>query len=120
MAVEQALEWLRRRGTDPAVGWLSIDRMQQAFRQVYRDMAEVGALSEMVTVVLRRRIFPVASIPVDSWVTVEHGLGTEHILVQAYLGQYSIPVRVKVHGPDVISVLCLEPPTGPVTFVVIG
>lgn len=120
MAVEQALEWLRRRPSDPVVGWLNIDRIQQAFKQVYRDMAETGALADMVQVVLRRRVVRIIDFPVDSWVTVGHGLNTEDVLVQAYISGQSLPIRVRVISADVVSVLATEQPTGIVSVIVVG
>lgn len=128
MSAEDALRHLTRQSDDPTSGWLTPDRIRAAVAQVYDDLARAVV---PVTTVVRdvvvappvgrssRSILLPRIIPGDGWVTVEHGMNSEDVIVQASAYGLVVPLDIRIVGPDSVAVRSNTEVHQPVKIVVI-
>jgi len=126
MAAKDALRHVTRQPEDPESGWLTPDRIRAAIVQVYDDMARAAVPRVEERVIMAPpvgRSSHVAMLPQimpeDGWVTIEHGLNSEDVLVQATASGLVLPLEVRVQGPNSVSVHTNEAVGKPTKIVII-
>ena len=126
MSVESALQHITRHPDDPESGWLTPERIRAAVVQVYDDLSRAP-----VTVFEEHVVYaaPVGRsshvtmlpqiIPEDGWITVEHRLHSEDVIVQVSAHGMVIPADVRIVGPESVAVRVGQPQAKPTKIVVI-
>jgi len=111
MSLDAALRHITRQSDDPESGWLTPDRVRAAIVQIYDDMerAAVPRVEEKIIMappVGRSSHVSVLPqiVPEDGWVTLEHGLNSEDVIVQATASGLVLSLETRVIGPNSVAV----------------
>ena len=111
MSINDAMRHLTRQSGEPESGWLTPDRIRAAVAQIYDDLARAEAIKVEERIVIAPPIGRSSAVsmlpqivPEDGWVTIEHGLHSTDVIVQASTHGMVVPLGIRVLGADSIAV----------------